>query len=146
MPRYFRIEEATRLLPEVRNRVEAAVRLKSEFDKAEQKLQSTTRRIAMSGGAFVDGAAVSADREKRDSTALALKDALEQIHALGCQVKDLDIGLIDFPTRFRGREVLLCWKLGEAAIEWWHGLEDGFRGRQPIDAEFLSEHEGDRPI
>jgi hypothetical protein len=146
MSRFFRVEEAALLLPELSRRIEAAIRLKIDFDEAESRLQATAQRIAMSGGAMVDSAAVAADRAKRDSSAMALKDGIDEIHALGCQVKDLDIGLVDFPTRFRGTEVLLCWKLGEPAIEWWHGLDDGFRGRQRIDADFLAEHEGDRPI
>ena len=54
----------------------------------------------------------------------------------GAQIKDLDIGLIDFLTMYRGREVLLCWKLGEEGIGYWHGTEEGFRGRKPIDDEF----------
>jgi hypothetical protein len=55
-------------------------------------------------------------------------------------VKDLDIGLVDFPTVFRGVEVCLCWKLGEPRIGYWHGAEEGFRGRKPIDQDFLAHH------
>ena len=61
----------------------------------------------------------------------------------GVVVKDLDIGLIDFPTLFRGEEVYLCWKLGETGIRFWHGLDEGFRGRKPIDEEFLANHRGE---
>ena len=61
---------------------------------------------------------------------------LEQINALGVLVKDLDTGLIDFPTLRDGHEVYLCWKLGEGErIQWWHEIEDGFAGRQPLDPE-----------
>ena len=56
---------------------------------------------------------------------------------IGCLIKDLDIGLIDFPTTYRGEEVYLCWKLGEPGIEYWHGVDEGFRGRKPIDQDFL---------
>ncbi len=56
-------------------------------------------------------------------------------------MKDLDIGLVDFPTLFQGEEVYLCWKLGEAGIRFWHGIDEGFRGRKPIDAEFLEHHQ-----
>jgi hypothetical protein len=51
---------------------------------------------------------------------------------------------VDFPTLFRGVEVYLCWKLGESGIEFWHGVDEGFRGRKPIDQDFLDHHEGDR--
>jgi hypothetical protein len=57
-------------------------------------------------------------------------------------VKDLDIGLIDFPTLFRGREVYLCWRMGETGIRYWHG-EEGFRGRKEIDRDFLDNHSAD---
>jgi hypothetical protein len=63
---------------------------------------------------------------------------------MGVLVKDLDTGLVDFPTLFRGVEVYLCWKLGENGIEFWHGVEEGFRGRKSIDQDFLDHHEGDR--
>jgi hypothetical protein len=59
-------------------------------------------------------------------------------------VKDLDIGLIDFRCYYHGEEVYLCWKLGEPGIAWWHGLEEGYRGRRPIDEEFLKHHRGER--
>jgi hypothetical protein len=58
-------------------------------------------------------------------------------------VKDLDTGLVDFPTMYRGVEVCLCWKLGEGAIGYWHGVDEGFRGRKPIDQDFRDQHRGD---
>ena len=60
-------------------------------------------------------------------------------------VKDLDSGLIDFPTLFRGDEVYLCWKLGESGIGFWHKIEDGFPGRKPIDQDFKDNHRGEIP-
>ena len=70
---------------------------------------------------------------------------MERINNWGVQVKDLDTGLIDFPTLYKGREVLLCWKLGEERIAYWHGVEEGFRGRKAIDDEFREEHRGSAP-
>ena len=58
---------------------------------------------------------------------------VNQIHGLGAQVKDADEGLVDFPTLRDGEEVLLCWKLGEDEVAFWHGLEDGFAGRRPVE-------------
>jgi hypothetical protein len=57
---------------------------------------------------------------------------VEELNELGVQVKDLDIGLIDFPSLRDGDEILLCWRLGEGDIAWWHTLDGGFAGRQPI--------------
>jgi hypothetical protein len=72
----------------------------------------------------------------------SLENSLQAIAELGVQVKDLDTGLVDFPTLYRGGEALLCWRLGEAGIGYWHGVEDGFQGRKRIDAEFLDRHRG----
>ena len=71
-----------------------------------------------------------AERVKAEQKA---KDALAEISAIGVMVKDLDIGLLDFPCEVDGRTILLCWKLGEKAITHWHGVEEGFAGRKPVD-------------
>ncbi len=68
---------------------------------------------------------------------------IERFQDAGCLVKDLEKGLVDFPTLFRGEEVYLCWKLGEESIQFWHGTHEGFAGRKPIDQAFLENHEGD---
>jgi hypothetical protein len=145
MPRYFRVEQAERLLPEVRIAIERAIEARKHYEHSEQRLQQALRRIAMLGGSIADRDSIAAQRTLRDQSAKTLNEAIERIHSFGCLVKDLDMGLVDFPTRLRGREVLLCWKLGESEIGWWHGTEEGFRGRKPIDDDFLANHEGERP-
>ena len=80
---------------------------------------------------------------RRDSAAAQLRDSMEAIEKLGCLLKDLDIGLADFPTLYRGREAYLCWKLGETAIRFWHGVDEGFAGRKPIDRDFVENHGGE---
>jgi len=70
---------------------------------------------------------------ERERAVQRAKDAVAEIHATGVQVKDLDIGLLDFPCEVDGEIVLLCWKLGEEKITHWHGTEEGFAGRKPID-------------
>jgi hypothetical protein len=82
-------------------------------------------------------------RARRDSSTAALKDALHRVEQTGALLKDLDVGLIDFLTKYRGRDVCLCWKLGEERIQFWHSLEEGFRGRKPIDEDFVKQHRGD---
>jgi hypothetical protein len=73
-------------------------------------------------------------RAERDKALQKAKDALAEITAIGVQVKDLDLGLLDFPCKVESGEIiLLCWKLGETAITHWHGLEEGYAGRKPID-------------
>jgi hypothetical protein len=98
----------------------------------------------MMGGMSINREQAAEARNRRESAARQLRGAIEQVQELGCMVKDLDTGLVDFPTLFRGVEVLLCWKLGEPAIGYWHGMDEGFRGRKAIDQDFLEHHEGDR--
>lgn len=143
MPRYFTLQRAQDLLAEVRRLMEDAVEARATLARAEAELQRAAGRVQMLGGVRLDPARMAGLAKERESSAKRIKECLEQIHELGAQVKDLDTGLLDFPTLYRGREVLLCWKLGEPGISHWHGLEEGFRGRKPIDRDFLDNHEGD---
>ena len=63
----------------------------------------------------------------------AVNKLMRRIQSFGCQIKDPATGLIDFPALRDGREILLCWRLGEAGIHWWHDLDAGFQGRQPLE-------------
>lgn len=143
MPKYFTHDEAERLLPTVERLIREALFLKAEFQESDEILRTATRDIMMRGGMTMDRERLLQVRQRRDSSVTRLQTALEAIQELGVQVKDLDIGLLDFPTLYQGHEVCLCWRLGESRIEFWHGMEEGFRGRKPIDAEFLSNHTGD---
>ena len=144
MARRFTLAEAQSLIPEVSRLLRDAVSLKGAYQEAEQAIETWTQRITMMGGVMVDRNQAIDARKRRDTSAAKLRSAIEQVQAIGCVVKDLDIGLIDFPTEFRGEEVYLCWKLGEAEIEFWHGVDEGFRGRKAIDQDFRDHHSGDR--
>ena len=100
-------------------------------------------KIMASGGMAVDREAAYLTREKRDSNSAKLKQMLENFQEIGCVVKDLDIGLVDFPALYHGKEVYLCWRLGETDIGFWHPVDDGFAGRRAIDREFLRECGGE---
>jgi len=143
VPKRFTLIEAERLLPEIETIIREAVSLKSQYQEAEQALHSFAQRIAMQGGVVVDRAAVLQNRAQRDRHGEGLKAAIEKIQEYGCVIKDLDIGLVDFPTLFRGQEVYLCWKMGESGIAYWHGVDEGFAGRKAIDRDFLDNHQGD---
>jgi hypothetical protein len=140
MPRYFTIAEAERLLPKVEERIREALFIKAEYQRSEGELRETTRRILLSGGATVDQAHIAAVKSTRDAAASRLQEVCDQIQEFGCLVKDLDIGLLDFPTLYQDREVYLCWRLGEDRIRFWHEIEAGFKGRQAIDDQFLANH------
>ena len=143
MSRRFTLEEAESLLPEIEKAIREAIASKSELEQAETALQSINQRVIMLGGVLVDRAAVYQDRLRRDQSAERLKASIQKIQESGCLIKDLDVGLVDFPTLFRGDEVYLCWKLGETGISFWHGTQEGFAGRKPIDVEFREHHRGD---
>lgn len=143
MPRYFTLHHAQGLLPEVERLLRGAVRAKAALDESQSEIASLTGRVRMMGGMRIDPVRVAEAGQSRADAAGALKDSMEAIGELGVQVKDLDAGLADFPTLYRGAEVLLCWRLGESGISHWHGVEEGFQGRKKIDRDFLDHHAGD---
>lgn len=143
MARRFTWWEAERELPRLGGLLREALELKDEFRRAEQAVRNIATRIMLMGGISLDRPGAAAARQQRERSAGRLKQALEGIQETGCVIKDLDVGLVDFPTVFRGREVYLCWKLGEPSIGFWHGTEEGFAGRKPIDDDFLKNHQGE---
>ena len=143
MPRHFTVTEAERMLPEVDRALRDAIFHKAEYQAAEAELNATMQGIRMAGGSRVNPGPILATRARRDASTGALREVFEKIEQMGVLVKDLDIGLIDFLSHYQGREVCLCWKLGEERIRFWHGMDEGFAGRKPIDDEFLENHRGD---
>jgi hypothetical protein len=144
MPKLFTLAQAQSLIPRVDRLLREAIALKSEFVQAERAFQSFGERIMLMGGMIVDREQFFQAKTRRQSEGERLRNAVEQLQEIGCLVKDLDTGLVDFPTLFRGQEVYLCWKLGEPSIEFWHGVDEGFRGRKTIDRDFRDHLEGDR--
>lgn len=142
MPRYFRLEQAERLLAELEGAIRDAVSAKGSLDEAERELRAVSQHITMAGGALIDRAALLAKRGRRDALVARLQESIEAIQEHGCVIKDLDLGLVDFPTLYHDQEACLCWKLGEPAIEFWHNATEGFRGRKRIDREFREKHGG----
>lgn len=143
MPRYFTIEEARAALPAVERNIRDACQAKAKYDEADGALQSLTQRIMFAGGMIVDSTAAENWKSQRESNGRTLKSCLEKLEEIGVQVKDLEVGLVDFPTLFRGEEVLLCWRMDEDDIEHWHGVHEGFAGRKVIDRDFLENHRGE---
>ena len=143
MPKRFTLAEAQGLIPVLNGLLREAVALKTDYDEAEREVHSFSEHVMMMGGVSVDRARVLETRKRREALAAGLRRSIEQIQELGCHIKDLDIGLVDFPTRFRGVDVYLCWRMGESDIEFWHGMDEGFRGRKAIDNDFREHHEGE---
>ena len=146
MPRFFTLDEARAALPAVGKSIREAVQAKTRYQQAEKVLQDLAQRILMMGGISVDTASTEAWKTQYDSNAQALKNAMERIEEMGVLIKDLDIGLVDFPTLFRGEEVYLCWRMDEPDIDHWHGVHEGFAGRKPIDRHFIDNHRGESAV
>jgi hypothetical protein len=144
MARRFTLAEAQSLIPRVDTLLREAVSLKTDYQEAEHVIQAMAQRVSLMGGMMVNREQAIDSRNRRDAVATKLRAAIEQVQEFGCVIKDLDMGLIDFPTLLRGVEVYLCWKLGEPTIAFWHGVDEGFRGRKAIDQDFLDHHRGDR--
>jgi hypothetical protein len=122
----FTVEEANALLPIVRPLAERIRRNYRRVGSAREEARRAAEFASLGGGGMAGGSAyVAALTELAESAA--------QLDALGVQLKDYERGLLDFPTMRDGSVVLLCWHLGEGdQIEWWHDLEAGFAGRQPL--------------
>jgi len=143
MPRYFTLTEARAALPVVSRSIREAVQAKAHYAEAEKAIQDLVQRILLRGGIHVDTVAAEAWKAQFESNAQTLKNSMERIEEMGVLVKDLDTGLVDFPTLFRGEEVYLCWRMDEDDIGHWHGVNEGFRGRRPIDKHFVDNHRGE---
>ncbi|HZQ21056.1 MAG TPA: DUF2203 domain-containing protein [Terriglobales bacterium] len=132
--RTFTLEEAQELLPVLESLLRRAIDGKKLIDSADAELQAVSHRVFLHGGMSLDIVHLARRKAEREKTFQRVKDAMDEIDAIGVQVKDLDIGLLDFPCEVDGQTVLLCWKLGETAITHWHGVSEGFAGRKPIDS------------
>jgi len=131
--RTFTLEESRMLLPVLESLLRTAIEGKKFIEEVDAELEALGHRIFLNGGTFVNIPQLARRKAEREKTLQRVKDAVAEIHATGVQVKDLDIGLLDFPCEVEGEIILLCWKFGEKEITHWHGTEEGFAGRKPID-------------
>ena len=131
--RTFTLEEAQSLLPVLESLLRAAISAKKLMEEVEAEQQALAHRVFLNGGTYLDVVPLARRKAERVKAEQRARDALAEIDSIGVQVKDLNIGLLDFPCEVEGKIVLLCWKLGEKSITHWHGTEEGFAGRKPID-------------
>lgn len=132
-PRIFTLTEAERTRREVEPTLIEAIEVRRKLTPLDEELTALAARIQWSGGLAVAYESVARVRFERDRLVESLKTALEKIQATGCVVKDLEMGLLDFPAIVDNQEVYLCWRLGEERIRFWHRQDEGFAGRKPID-------------
>jgi len=131
--RTFSLDEAHALLPVLESLLRRGMEAKKQVEEIEAEFQQLNHRIFLAGGCEIDVVKFSRRRALSDKALQQVKDCLAEMEATGAQVKDMDTGLLDFPCVVEGETILLCWKLGEERITHWHGVEEGFAGRKPID-------------
>jgi hypothetical protein len=129
--REFTLEEANAAVAELRPVVERMVEHGRKLEAAQREQRELVTRIAGNGG-DMQPSDLRDLAEKIQREADAITECAETIDAAGAQIKSLEEGLLDFPSRRDDELVLLCWKLGEDEIGYWHGLDEGFAGRQPL--------------
>ena len=127
------------MLPVLESLLRKSIESKTLIEEIDQEFSDLSERIFLNGGMLVDVRACAARKAAREKAIQSAKDTLSEINAIGVQVKDLDIGLLDFPCRVDGEIVLLCWKMGEPTITHYHGTEEGYAGRRPIDERMNGE-------
>ena len=130
--RSFTPDEANNALPEVRTVAERLVTVRTRMRELERTQGELVTAIGGNGGGYAATDLNEAQSELGGLTEAAIA-CVERLEELGVVLKDLDLGLLDFPSLRNGEAVLLCWHVGEDAVEFWHGQEDGYAGRKPID-------------
>jgi hypothetical protein len=129
--RYFTVDEANGLLEAVSPLAEQMVDRRRRLGELLTEQEQVQAVVGTNGGGLKPQAVVELHRRIEDE-ATEVARCIEDIHELGGVVKDVDTGLIDFPSLRDGEEILLCWQLGGDEIGYWHSLEGGFTGRQPL--------------
>jgi hypothetical protein len=124
MPRYFTLDEANALIEELRPMVGRMLEVRQELLNLQPELEPVLRKVLGNGGNQVASQAAIYFEE--------LRELVDRIQASGVELKDINSGLLDFRSLRGGREVYLCWRYGEEAISFWHDIDAGFAGRQPL--------------
>jgi hypothetical protein len=132
----FTLSEAHTLLPVLEALLKRAQAAGQRAAELGIEMQQLSQRIFLSGGLHVNVAQAARRRAEREKALQEAHDTVVEIDEIGVQVKDLEKGLLDFPCVLDGNTVLLCWKLGEKEIGFWHTPEEGFEGRKPLDVRF----------
>lgn len=128
---HFTVEEANALLSRLSDLLIQMQEAKYKHDRLEEKVSEYSQRMS-SNGHVIEKELNEARQELAQATA-EINSLIQKAQELGCEIKDIDQGLVDFRADRQGREVYLCWKLGEPDVRWWHELDAGFTGRQPLE-------------
>ena len=127
----FTLEEAEALLPQVRDELLAMQASKREVDELRGSFEDAAHKSS-GNGHVADEGGLGEKRRRAEMLVEQINERLARINSWGVELKGIDEGLLDFPSRRDDRIVYLCWKLGEEHIAWWHEIDTGFAGRQPL--------------
>jgi hypothetical protein len=133
--RLFTPEEVDRLIPRLTELLEVGIERYRQAAALQERLREDRARVAASGGERLDARDWKARAERLDGLGIEIRQILEEIRAMGGVTKDLGMGLVDFPGRGPepgGGIVNLCWKLGEDAVRFWHGMDEGYAQRKAL--------------
>lgn len=132
-PRFFTVEEANELVSALEIEFGRIARARAELGPLIEALGGADTSVAIlhEGGEAPAGKERAADRLRL--LAAEITDAVERVNELGCLVKDVELGLVDFYAMQDGDPVLLCWQFGEPAVTHWHAVDEGYAGRKPIE-------------
>lgn len=131
--RLFTLTEAERTRAQLEPVLLEAMEARRKAKALDEKMTELAARIQMSGGMRFDYQRAGQQRLDQNNLESSIAAALEKIHATGCVVKDLDVGLLDFPARLNDEDIYYCWRVGEDRIRFYHRQDEGFAGRKPID-------------
>lgn len=129
-PQRFTLEEAESLLPNLTGLILRMQERKQEHERFHMRVLELEQKMA--GNGHVGEGSLKEARLGMENAVAEVNGLVQEVEALGCELKDIDQGLVDFRSVMGEEEVYLCWKLGEPSIGWWHSLETGFAGRQPL--------------
>ena len=124
MPRFFTVDQANALLPALTRLLDHLIQVRGNLVARRPDVNAALKKSAENGGNRPASLAVE-EFEQFQSIVLELK-------GLGVLLKDIDMGLVDFPSRRDGREVYLCWRKGEPRVAFWHDMDSGYAGRRPL--------------
>lgn len=125
--RVFSLFEANQLIPQLQSHLSTIQECKAILIRTREEVSRASANASLGGGTTVGARYVKSLQD--------ISTNLHAIHELGVVVKDIDLGLCDFPHIRNGRVVYLCWKLGESEVRWWHEVTSGYKERCPIEEE-----------
>lgn len=124
---HFTLEQANKMLPEVIKKFDSIVKVKNEVVRIQSEFETNPKYVS----SFKE---YITKKQELNSAITNFYKSIEDLESTGVSIKSIDQGLLDFPSLMFNEEIWLCWKQGETEIKFWHGKDEGFNGRKPIES------------